>query len=150
MNQPKRIPAIKRLQALPEVITLPLLASVLSEPGDDLTKVKQKASVYLSNWVRQGFIEPIGARAGVYFNLIKNTQARQDNWFVALKMIYPSAVTVGASCLHQAGLTTQIPRQHSLAVLQRPSYISMDGYRICPRSKSWYEAMHEFITPSVN
>lgn len=150
MTKTQRVSAIDRLRTLPEVITLPHLSSVLSKQDESATKARQKASVYLSNWVKRGYIEPIGARAGVYFNLIKNTNARSDNWFVALKMVYPSAITIGASSLHQAGLTTQIPRSHYIAVMQRPSYISIDGYSISARTRSWYQDMREFITPNVN
>jgi hypothetical protein len=62
---------------------------------------------------------------------------------------YPSAILCGESVLHAAGWITQIPRQLSVAVLSRPSYVSLHGFDIRGRPLSWFRRIHLLVDPSV-
>jgi hypothetical protein len=43
---------------------------------------------------------------------------------------------------------TQIPAQLSVAVLSRPSYVSLDGFDIRSRPLSWFRKIHSLMDPS--
>lgn len=61
---------------------------------------------------------------------------------------YPSATLCGESVLHAAGWITQIPAQLSVAVLSRPSYVSLHGFDIRGRPLSWFRKIHSLMDPS--
>ena len=124
----RRASAIERLRALPPVFR----GSELSlRFGWDT----HEAGEYLRRWKRRDLVKPAGPRAGVYFNLISETSAPETHLEEAIAMLFPSAVVVGASVLHDAGWTvlqaliTQIPRQLDVAVLRRRTFPAITGRR---------------------
>jgi hypothetical protein len=54
----------------------------------------------------------------------------------------------GESVLHEAGWITQIPARLSVAVISRPSYVSLHGFDIQGRPLSWFKKVHPAVDPS--
>ena len=134
MTQPRRS-SVDALRALPEVFDLSTATRLLDmERGI--------AKTYLSRWGKAGLVRPAGQRAGIYFNLIRAPDAPERRAVDALRMAYPSAVLRGLGVLHAAGWTTQIPRRTTVAVVARRTLMSLDGFEVCGRPRSWYEAVH--------
>lgn len=130
--------ALDYLRCLPEVFSLNYLAARMD--GD-----KAKASVYLSRWKLSGLVSSFGQRTGVHFNLLRNPNAPQDGIFNALEMVFPGAVIIGASVLHDAAWTTQIPRAIDVAVLNRRSFPVIAGFDIHCRPREWFALMRSGI-----
>jgi len=131
----RRASAIERLRALPPVFR-----------GSDLSLrfgwSTHEAGEYLRRWKQRDLVQPAGPRAGVYFNLISETSAPETHLEEAIATLFPSAVVVGASVLHEAGWTTQIPRQSDVAVLRRRTFPALKGIVLHPRSIFWYRLVH--------
>jgi len=128
----------QRLRALPEVFTRNDMAAIHFD-GD-----KNKASVYLSRWKKMGLVTSFGS-SGVYFNLLRNPDAARDGSLTALGLLFPEAVIIGASALHDVGWTTQIPMTTDVAVKRRASYPAPPGFNLHPRSVAWFRTMHDYI-----
>lgn len=126
-----RIPAHKRLAAMPEVFTTNTLAVHLDVELD-------VASVYLNRWKEEGLVSSLGKRAGVHFNLVRNPNAHSDNRLDAVGLLLPGAVIGGASAIHAAGWTTQIPWRLEVLAQPRRSYPSLNDVTVSKRSKSWF------------
>jgi hypothetical protein len=135
--------AVSRLRELPETFTFATFLRVSGLSAD-------AAAVYLRRWRTKGLIEPAGDRAGIYFNRIRQPEIDSSRRIAALLFEYPSAILCGESVLHAAGWITQIPAQHSVAVLQRRSYVTLHGFRIYGRSRSWFEKVHEPVSSKRN
>jgi len=137
------VAALDRLRALPEVFSLRRVMATFDEP--DVRRATRIASVYLDRWVRDGLVQAYGGRTGVYFNLIRNPQAPSQRRDEALRLVFPSAVLAGASVLHDAGVTTQIPHRIEVAVLRRKSYPNLPELELLPRPQAWFEAMRPYV-----
>lgn len=131
--------AIDRLRNLPEAFTLAAFRR-LTGLSDNA------AAVCLHRWKAKNLIEPAGARAGVYFNRLKVPQPDVALRIEALLHEYPSAILCGESVLHAAGWITQIPAQLTVAVLSRPTYVSLRGFEIRGRPLSWFSAVHSAVS----
>ena len=131
----RRTSAIERLRALPPVFR-----------GSDLSLhfgwSTHEAGEYLHRWKQRDLVKPTGPRAGVYFNLISETSAPQTHLEEAIITLFPSAVVVGASVLHEAGWITQIPRLLDVAVLRRRTFPAVKGVVLHPRNIFWYRLVH--------
>lgn len=103
----------------------------------------QSAQVALSRMKAAGLIESAGNRSGIYYNLFKNKNAKDEQMVNALLFEYPSAVLCGESVLHNAGWITQIPSAISVCVLKRLSYQKIDGFSIFGRDVDWFKNNHE-------
>ena len=133
--------AIARLRTLPEAFTFAGFCK--------LTRLSnQAASVWLARWKEKGLIEAAGERARVYFNKLKCGEVDGSLRIAALLFEYPSALLCGESVLHASGWITQIPARLSVAVLSRPSYISLHGFDIHGRSLSWFKKVHSALDPA--
>lgn len=133
--------AIARLRELPEAFTFAGFCK--------LTRLSnQAASVWLTRWKGKGLIEAAGDRARVYFNKLKCNEVDGSLRVAALLFEYPSAVLCGESVLHASGWITQIPARLSVAVLSRPSYISLHGFDIHGRPLSWFKRVHSAVDPA--
>ena len=126
-----KIPAHRRLRTLPEVFTTATLAAQLN--GD--TKA---ASVYLARWRREGLIAPLGPRAGVHFNLVRDPDAETNYRAEAIAYVLPGAVVAGASALHAAGWITQIPAALEIMVPGRASTPEIHGVISDTRPVTWF------------
>jgi len=133
--------AVIRLRDLPEAFTFAGFCK-LSRFSNEV------AAVCLRRWKAKGLIEPAGDRARIYFNKLRSPQVDPSLRVAALLFEYPSAVLCGESVLHAAGWITQIPADLSVAVLSRPSYVSLRGFDIRGRSISWFRKVHSLINPS--
>ena len=134
-KSPRKASAIERLRALPPVFR-----------GRDLSLrfgwSTHEAGEYLRRWKQRDLVKPAGPRAGVYFNLIAETSAPETHLEEAIATLFPSAVVVGASVLHEAGWITQIPRQLDVAVLRRRTFPAVTGVVPHPRTMFWYRLVH--------
>lgn len=136
-----KISSINRLKALPAIFTLDNAAA---EIGCDTVT----ASVYIHRWRSLGIIEPVGERAGIYFNLLQDPAGPKNKAGDALRMIYPGAVLRGRSALLGAGWIKSESAAGGaveVAVLSRRSYLSVTGFEIEGRSASWFSAMDPYI-----
>ena len=134
--------ALTRLRELPEAFTFAGFCK--------LTRFSNNvASVCLRRWKEKGLIEPAGDRAKIYFNKLRSPQVDSSLRVAALLFEYPSAILCGESVLHAAGWITQIPTQLSVAVLARPSYVSLHGFDIRGRPLSWFRKIHPLMDTSI-
>ncbi len=131
MSAAQRISSVKRLQQLPSVFSL---NQAVRRLGMD----RHVLSVYLARLERAEWVRKAGPRSGIYYNLLRDPQAHQKHLVEAIRLAYPSAVLYGASVLHSAGWTTQIPRAIHIAVMSRPSYPKIDGVEFYRRPRSWF------------
>jgi hypothetical protein len=111
---------------------------------------EKAAAVCLHRWKAKDLIEPAGDRAGIYFNKLRNPQIDSSLRISALLVEYPSAILCGESVLHAAGWITQIPARLSVAVLSRPSYVSLHGFEIHGRPLSWFKTVHPAVNAADN
>jgi hypothetical protein len=122
---------IERLTALPVIFTL-----------NDLVRLgltRETAHTTVMRWVDRGVIAQAGPRAGVYFNLLADRQAPQRHRLAAAKLLYPSAIVIGAAVLHAHGWTTQPPQTIDVAILEKPTAKQLTGLHLVMRPRSWYE-----------
>jgi hypothetical protein len=133
--------ALARLRDLPEAFTFAGFCK--------LTGFSNKAAaVCLARWKEKGLIEAAGERARLYFNKLKCNEVDGSLRIAALLFEYPSAILCGESVLHAAGWITQIPARLSVAVISRPSYVSIHGFDIRGRPLSWFKKVHHAVDPS--
>jgi hypothetical protein len=136
--------AFERLRAWPAIFNVNQAARYLGTPDND------SASVYLARWKKRRMIQSTGPRSGVYFNLVADPHAAQDKLVDALLLAFPSAVLIGASVLHSAGWTTQIPSKLQVACLGardgRRSVPLWDEVAFFTRPKTWYGRLHSQIS----
>lgn len=133
--------ALARLRDLPEAFTFAGFCK--------LTRFSNKAAaVCLTRWKEKGLVETAGERARLYFNKLKCNEIDGSLRIAALLFEYPSAMLCGESVLHAAGWITQIPAHLSVAVISRPSYVSLHGFDIHGRALSWFKKVHPALDPS--
>jgi hypothetical protein len=134
--------ALTRLRELPEAFTFAGFCKFNRFSNN-------VAAVCLGRWKQKGLIEPAGERAKIYFNKLRSPEIDNALRIAALLFEYPSAILCGESVLHAAGWITQIPAQLSVAVLSRPSYVSLHGFDIRGRPLSWFRKIHPQMDPSA-
>jgi len=135
--------AIARLQTLPEAFTF---AGFLKYTGLS----NQAAAVCLHRWKIRGLIEVAGDRVGIYFNKLKCPVVDSSLRIDAVLFEYPTATLCGESVLHAAGWITQIPSRLAVAVLSRPSYVSLHEFDLHGRPLSWFKKVHVVVTAADN
>lgn len=126
-----RTPAHKRLREIPEVFTTHTLSAML---GTD----SRATSVYLNRWRKEGLISSLGKRAGVHFNLVRNPSAEEELRLEAIRLVFPGAVIAGASAVHAAGWTTQIPSALEIMIPPRASTPEIEGVDVATRPVAWF------------
>lgn len=136
VNMAKYTSAYERLLGLPGIFSLNMMVRATGMN-------RSTAKVLLSRWAVKGMIEPAGPRTAIYFNRVVDRNGEQANAVRALMMKYPSATLCGASVLHSAGWTTQIPSELHAAVESRPSYAKIEGVVLHPRPVSWFRLMQD-------
>ncbi|MCA3266798.1 MAG: hypothetical protein ING19_12095 [Azospirillum sp.] len=128
--------SVVRLRKLPAIFSIGDLCR-LQDMGE------KEASVYLSRWKDYEFVHGAGPRLGLYYNLIVSPDWRRMR-AAAIARLFPSAVVIGPSVLHNHGWTTQVPQDIHVAILSEDSVPKMDGVAIFRRSKRWFERAHPF------
>lgn len=123
--------AVSELRRLPEVFDLSTFSRLLGLE-------RSAAQVYVSRWAKADLIKPAGPRAGVYFNLVRAPDSPDRCAADAVRLLYPSAILIGASVLHAAGWTNQVPQRTTVAAMSRPTFVQLDGFDISPRPRRWY------------
>lgn len=132
----KYLSAFERLSVLPPLFSLNTLVRATSLP-------RASAKVLLTRWCAKKLVESAGPRAGIYFNRVLDRDGSIAHAVKALVMKYPSATLCGASVLHGAGWTTQIPSTLHAAVEARSSYAKIDGVTLFPRPVAWFQLMQD-------
>ncbi len=130
----KYLSAFERLSDLPPVFSLNTLVRATGLP-------RASAKVLLTRWYAKNLVERAGPRAGIYFNRVLDRNGSTAHAVKALVMKYPSATLCGASVLHSAGWTAQIPSTLHVAVEARSSYAKIDGVTLFPRPVAWFQFM---------
>lgn len=134
----QQVSSVARLRKLPDVFTLSMLASVAGI-------TRKHATVMASRWHEAGLARPAGQRSGVCYNLLRRPEVTLEMRGAACQLLYPSAVLIGESVLHNAGWTTQIPAVIHVAVLARRSYVTLEGVEISGRPRDWFKKVHPSI-----
>lgn len=130
--------SLDRLRNLPGVFTTKTLAAHLG--GDTRT-----ASVYLARWKKDALIAPLGPRAGVHFNLLRDPGAEAEFRMDAVSLVLPGALIAGISAVHDAGWTTQIPAETDIFIPSRRTAPDLTGFRISTRPRSWFASARRNI-----
>jgi len=133
-----RLSALSRLRELPEVFTTKILAGSLGGNA-------AAASIYTQRWRKEGLISAAGKKAGVFYNLLVNPQGETECAIKALKILFPSAIIGGATALHDAGWTTQIPSAAEVLVIRRPTYPQLDAFSLYGRSQRWHQQLLQHL-----
>ena len=128
--------AYQRLLRMPPVFSINTLVRATGLP-------RASAKVLLARWVAKKMVESAGPRSGVYFNRVVDRDGAVAHAALALLMKYPSATLCGASVLHNAGWTTQIPSTLHVAVEARASYAKLVGVTLHPCRRSWFQFMQQ-------
>lgn len=132
----------EQLSKLPQVFTL-------SETRRILGYSTQTAHITLARWMKNGLVDALANRSGVYFNLEKNPLAREQHMQLAISKKYPVSRIVGPHVLANYGWTTQIQHYLSLVLNIPPvkgSTSAGNGYLTIPevgfnyRTKKWWVA----------
>jgi hypothetical protein len=128
-----RTSAIEALRKLPAVFTN-------KDAMRALGLRPEYTKLVLHRWKSRDLVRAAGPRLGVFYNLIvaPNWEAQQST---AIRLVYPSAVAIGATVLHRHGWITPIPRQIQIAVLSAPTVPRMDGVETHKRPLGWYQRM---------
>lgn len=128
------ISGYERLADLPPVFSLNTLVRATGMN-------RATAKVALTRWAGKKLVESAGPRAGIYFNRVVDRAGHTAHAVNALVMKYPSATLCGASVLHGAGWTTQIPSTLHVAIEARSSYAKIGGVTLFPRPVAWFRFM---------
>lgn len=121
--------SVDRLLKLPFVFAVADVIRLGLAQGDEHT--------FLARAVKSERIASAGFKSGIYFNLLRDPNARA-RVLEAARLAYPSAVVVGAAVLHAHGWTTQVPHTTDLAVMKRRSRRPIRGIHFVERKADWY------------
>lgn len=129
-----RVGSVTRLQAMPVLFSV----SDLAQRSGLTAQVARQTAL---RWRKQSLIEAVGPHLGLYYNKVKDPNSPDTYRARALQRIYPSAVLIGPSVLHEAGLVTQIPSTLHVAIssnILRPARV--EGVTFFLRPPGWYKA----------
>lgn len=130
----RQISAVARLRALPRVFSVNEVAQ-----RADTTQLAARQMVL--RWRKQGLITAVGPHLGLFYNLVLDPHSPETEIGTALQRLYPSAVLIGASVLHEAGLVTQIPSTLHVALSSRVGRAAqVSGVSFFMRPPGWYTA----------
>jgi hypothetical protein len=125
-----RASAAQRLAALPAIFV-----------GSDVllsTKIApEQLNQVLWRWKVAGLIRPLGPRADVWFNLVRDANITRERWEQAVKRAMPSAVRAGHPILMSSGLSTQMSSSDYLIRPARSLSAGIDGASLHERPALW-------------
>ncbi len=131
----------ERLRALPPLFT-----------SGDVTRLfrwsANTADRRIDLWRDYGMVESFG-RTGLHFNRVVDPRSPDHYADQALWRLFPSMWVGHATVLHEAGWTTQIPRDRHVYVMSRRSYPSVPGYVLHGRPKRWYDRARDQRDPET-
>lgn len=127
--------AADRLMSLPDVFSVAELS--LIEGFTD----RRIASQYLWRWKTGAKVLPLGPRAGVFINLVRNPQGATDAalWERALLKAMPSSTVAGYEVLAESGLSTQVTHSRYIIVSEKDSLRAVDGAQVSSRPVRWFK-----------
>lgn len=126
--------AFSRLSKLEGIFSLQDLAKMYPDLNQD------SMNVMLGRWKKNKMIAPVGPRAGMYFNLVKNPNAENELKMEAIQRLYPSAVLIGAFSLLEAEWVTQDQKTPDIAVITKSGRpIAVYGANLYHRPALWYK-----------
>ncbi|MFM8769729.1 MAG: hypothetical protein ACKOD9_18865 [Rubrivivax sp.] len=91
----------------------------------------------LWRWKVAGLIRPVGPRADVWFNLVRDADITRERWEQAVKRALPSAVRAGHPILMSSGLSTQMSSSDYLIRPARSLSAGIDGATLHERPALW-------------
>ena len=132
----QRLSAVSRLRQLPAVFHVQDLATVFCWSP-------VRASSLLTRWKRQTLVTPAGI--GVWLNLIVDGEGPNTRLYQAIARMFPAAVVIGATVLHDSGWTTQIPHRAAIAVPGRCAAVRLPNIEVCTRPRPWFRKIEPFL-----
>jgi hypothetical protein len=100
---------------------------------------RENAKKFVSRMLKLGVIQPAGKRAGVYYNLVRDPSAAQNERLVAVSRLFPEAIVIGISVLHAYGWVTQIPHTIDVAISSsRRTVPEVNGVCLRRRNAKWF------------
>ncbi len=132
---------VARLRSLPRVFDITELAETMGWS-------RKAAIVAALRWKDDNAVEPLGDKLGIYFNLIKDTDAVHNCMLNALvKLNDPKPVVLGGiTALNRAGWTTQISPTCEVIVPVRRGDETVpltSKAHLLPRYPRWFKALEE-------
>jgi hypothetical protein len=142
-----RIQAIERLRTLPEVFSLRDLELLMD--------INRKTAHQLCwRWKKAKFVQGLGPRSGVYYNIFKDPMGPNRRRGEALqKLLGHSPIVVGATALHLAGWTTQRPNRVELCVPRTRDwrvFPKIHGVLLVSRPRHWFNRIAPYIREGVD
>jgi hypothetical protein len=130
-SKPDRTRSLDRLRELPEVFSLGMACTLFG-------MTRGMASTYIARWKEAGLVASLGEKTGMHFNLLRDPDGPQTRRLDAIAYLLPGSRIIGASALHAAGWTTQIPRSLEIAAPPRRSYPAIPDVEIARRPRDWF------------
>lgn len=131
--------AITRLQRLPVIFT-----------GTDFCGTtelsKRTAAQTLWRWSRPAvdgsfqYIQPLGGKSDVYFNLVRDPDAPEKYWEMAVLGVMPGAIMGGHLVLKETGVSTQFSRNQIL-VSTADSVFKLNNADVMERRSTWIKQL---------
>lgn len=133
-----------RLMSLPEVFSLNQLARSLGQS-------KLSASIYIVRWEKDDLIVKAGERAGIYFNNLRNPNAKDERMWDAILLRHPEAVRRGVRVLMEqdwlkpdSELCKDAPRISIAVPAAGNKQAKWNGVDVVGRPANWFESITPF------
>lgn len=113
---------------------------------------RKGATEAMSRWMRSGYVKPFSF--GICFNVVAYPKSPQTHVFeAASRALRRPVALIGASALHTAGWTTQMPTGYELAIACDRNvrrWKRMEGITAEARSTSWFAAVIPYLLRTPN
>lgn len=105
---------------------------------------RENAKKFVSRMLKLGVVKPAGKRAGVFYNLVRDPSADQNERLVAVGRLFPEAIVIGINVLHAYGWVTQIPHTFDVAISSsRRTVPEVSGVTLRRRNAKWFAQQQE-------
>jgi len=143
-HQKKRRSALENLAMLPCVFDLRDVQMLCNLEEGSARNTVMRWSAMEDNRGNPLLVKPAGPRAGIYYNLQRDREGPRNRLHEVVQKVDKGAVVIGASALHWADWTTQLPRVLEVASTQR-SFPRIEGVTFVHRPLSWYVQTKPFV-----
>lgn len=130
-----RISTKDRLEALPFVFSLDMARQEMIDLDD------QGVRVALSRMTKQQHLEPIGPKAGVYFNLYRDKSSPVTHLAAGFRLCHNPICVRGKSALFEHGIIPVRPPCWTLAIKHNSNYIQMYDAELSLRPAKYFELL---------
>ena len=127
---------IGRLARLPDVFNV---TAALLETGIPKNQINQ----VLWRWKCAGYIQALGNRSDVWFNLIADPVVDQNRKGRAIRMAFPAAMRAGHAVLMRTGVTTQMTHIDYFIRPARSAAGEIEGAQLHERPAVWMRRLQQ-------